>query len=149
MVLVLILALFFSKMLVLGVARWIPVWFGAISFCLVGLREELVTAVSRGKMAQAHFKRRFVLVGTNDETARMRGDIKERPEERIEIVAELDLNKTTTEQLIHLLHEHSINGVILSGKHAYFEQVEAAIHACELEGVEAWLVADFFKTQIS
>jgi exopolysaccharide biosynthesis polyprenyl glycosylphosphotransferase len=27
--------------------------------------------------------------------------------------------------------------------------VEAAIRACELEGVEAWLVADFFKTQIS
>src|SRR6185369_7609187 len=44
---------------------------------------------------------------------------------------------------------HSVNGVILNAKHAYFEQVEAAIRACELEGVEAWLVADFFKTQIS
>jgi exopolysaccharide biosynthesis polyprenyl glycosylphosphotransferase len=51
--------------------------------------------------------------------------------------------------LVELLHEHSVNGVILSAKHAYFEQVEAAIRACELEGVEAWLVADFFRTQIS
>jgi exopolysaccharide biosynthesis polyprenyl glycosylphosphotransferase len=48
-----------------------------------------------------------------------------------------------------MLHEHAVNGVILSAKHAYFEQVEAAIRACELEGVEAWLVADFFKTKIS
>jgi exopolysaccharide biosynthesis polyprenyl glycosylphosphotransferase len=39
--------------------------------------------------------------------------------------------------------------VILNAKRSYFEQVEAAIQACELEGVEAWLVADFFKTQIS
>ena len=29
------------------------------------------------------------------------------------------------------------------------EQVEAIIRACELEGVEAWLITDFFKTQIS
>src|SRR6185437_5163894 len=61
----------------------------------------------------------------------------------------LNLNETTITQLVELLHEHSVNGVILSGKHAYFEQVEQAIRACELEGVEAWLIADFFKTQIS
>jgi exopolysaccharide biosynthesis polyprenyl glycosylphosphotransferase len=48
-----------------------------------------------------------------------------------------------------LLHEHSANGVIINAKHTYFGQVEKAIQACELEGVEAWLVADFFKTQIS
>ena len=48
-----------------------------------------------------------------------------------------------------MLHEHSVNGVIISAKHTYFEQVENAIKACELEGIEAWLVADFFGTQIS
>ena len=51
--------------------------------------------------------------------------------------------------MVSLLHEHSVNGVILSARHTYFEQVEAVIKACELEGVEAWLVADFFRTQIS
>jgi len=53
------------------------------------------------------------------------------------------------DQLVTLLHEHSINGVILSARHTFFDQAEAVIKACELEGVEAWLVADFFKTQIS
>jgi exopolysaccharide biosynthesis polyprenyl glycosylphosphotransferase len=42
-----------------------------------------------------------------------------------------------------------VNGVILSAKHSYFEQVEAVIRACELEGIEVWLIADFFSTQIS
>jgi exopolysaccharide biosynthesis polyprenyl glycosylphosphotransferase len=53
------------------------------------------------------------------------------------------------ERLVEILHERSANGVILSARHAYFEEIEAAIRACELEGVEAWLVADFFKAQIS
>jgi len=39
--------------------------------------------------------------------------------------------------------------VIVSAKHTFFGQVEKAIQACELEGVEAWLLADFFNTQLS
>lgn len=146
-VLGLILALFFSKALVNVIARWIPLWFGGISFCLVAFREELLNAFSRSKFAKT--KRHFVLVGTDEETARMRREFQARPEENIEIVTTLGLNETTVEKLLELMHDHSINGVILSGKHAYFEQVEAAIRVCEREGVEAWLVADFFKTQIS
>jgi exopolysaccharide biosynthesis polyprenyl glycosylphosphotransferase len=149
LVLALIIALFFSKLLVQGVARWIPLWFGGISFFLVVVREEIVAMISRSKMAGGQHKRHFVLIGTKDETFNMRREIKHRPEENIEIIAELNLTDTTVEQLVQLLHEYSVNGVILSAKHAYFEQVEQAIHACELEGVEAWLIADFFKTQIS
>src|SRR5436190_15314708 len=47
------------------------------------------------------------------------------------------------------MHAQSPNSVILNGKHTYFGQIEKAIRACELEGVEAWLVAHFFQTQIS
>jgi len=149
MVLGLILALYFSRALVSAIARWIPVWFGGISFVLVVIREEFVSAMTRSKMSQGQNKRHFVLIGTKEETVRMRQEIKERPEENIHIIAELNLNDTTVDQLVQVLHEHSVNGVILSAKHAYFEQVEEAIRACELEGVEAWLIADFFKTQIS
>ncbi len=80
----------------------------------------------------------------------MRQEIKARPEENIKVVAALNLNEATIPQLLELLHEYSVNGVILSAKHAYFEHVEQAIRACELEAIEAWLIAaDFFKTQIS
>ena len=149
MVLGLILALFFNKMLVSSVARWVPLWFGGISFCLVVTREELLGAISQSRIGQAQHKRHFVLIGTNEEIARMREEIKQRPDENIEVIATLNLNDATVDELVQLLHEHSVNGVILSAKHAYFEQVEAAVRACELEGVEAWLIADFFKTQIS
>jgi exopolysaccharide biosynthesis polyprenyl glycosylphosphotransferase len=67
----------------------------------------------------------------------------------VEIVAHFDLNESPVEQLADLLHEHSANGVIISARHSFFGQVEKAIQLCELEGVEAWLLADFFNTQIS
>ena len=79
----------------------------------------------------------------------MEAELKAKSDEEVEILARLDLSETPVQRLVEMLHEHSVNGVILSARHAYFEQVEAAIRACELEGVEAWLVADFFKTQIS
>jgi exopolysaccharide biosynthesis polyprenyl glycosylphosphotransferase len=149
MVLVLVLALFLSRILVSVVARWIPLWFGAISFFLVVLREEILQFVSARRMTGQQNRRHFVLIGNAEETDRMRKEIRVRPEENIEIVAALNLNETTIPKLLELLHEYSVNGVILSAKHAYFEHVEQAIRACELEGVEAWLIADFFKTQIS
>jgi hypothetical protein len=45
-----------------------------------------------------------------------------------------------------LLHEHAVNAVLLTAKHTYFGQVEKVIAACELEGVEVWLMANFFQT---
>jgi hypothetical protein len=78
-----------------------------------------------------------------------REEIRRRPESGVEIVRELDLKEMQLEEFVHLLHEHSINGVILSTRHAHFDRAEVIVNACELEGVEAWLVADFFKTNIS
>jgi exopolysaccharide biosynthesis polyprenyl glycosylphosphotransferase len=39
--------------------------------------------------------------------------------------------------------------VVIAARHTHFGTVEKAIRACEVEGVEAWLMADFFQTQIS
>ena len=64
-------------------------------------------------------------------------------------MAEFNLIETPVQQIVNLLHDHSVFGVILSAKHTNFEQVEYVIRACELEGVEVWLIADFFSTQIS
>jgi exopolysaccharide biosynthesis polyprenyl glycosylphosphotransferase len=131
------------------VARWVVIWFGFISFGLVFAKEEVTRWLASTKLAQAQYRRRVILVGASDETARMEMELNSKSAEEIEILAHVDLGKTSVQRLVEILHEHSVNGVILSARHAYFEQVEAAIRACELEGVEAWLVADFFKAQIS
>lgn len=140
------LAMFFAK---LYIARSIPVWFGLFSFTLVYLKEVLFAVAARNKVGQGQNRRRFILAGTTEETARMRDEIRARPESGVEIVTELDLNQTELPELVKLLHEQSINGVILSTRHTHFDRAESVVNACEIEGVEVWLVADFFKTQIS
>jgi exopolysaccharide biosynthesis polyprenyl glycosylphosphotransferase len=130
-------------------ARGVVIWFGFISFCLVFAKEGLLRWAVSTRMAKAQYRRRLILVGARDEISRMESELNSKSAEEIEILARVDLNQTPVERLVEMLHEYAVNGVILSAKHAYFEQVEAAIRACELEGVEAWLVADFFKGQIS
>jgi exopolysaccharide biosynthesis polyprenyl glycosylphosphotransferase len=141
----LILALFLFRV---GIARWIPIWFGCLSFGLVFAKEEILLVLIKSKLAQAQYRRRFILVGPHDETNRVRRELRLKSPESIEVASELDLNQTPLQRLVDLLHEHSINGVIICAKNALFDQIEAAIRACELEGVEVWLLADFFKTQI-
>ena len=146
MSLVLVLTLFLFRTLM---ARWVVVWFGVLSFGVVFAKEALMQWARQSKLAQGQYRRRVILAGIGPETSRMWTELKAKSADEVEVLATLDLNQGSVDQLVELLHEHSVNGVILSAKHAYFEQVEEAIRACELEGVEAWLVADFFRTQIS
>jgi len=128
--------------------RWVVVWFGCLSFALVMTKEELLRLALRSGLARAKYRRRFILVGVQEELARTRAELAQ-AEEELDILGQLDLEQAPVSRLVELLHEHSVNGVIVSAWRAYFEPVEAVIRACELEGVEVWLVADFFKTQIS
>lgn len=130
-------------------ARSVIILFGGISFVLVALMEEVSRWVLRTRYGQAQMRKRVILVGSPEDTRRMVQDFEGRRQSGLEVLAELDLNERTMTDLVELLHQTSANGVIINARHTYFGQVEKAIQACEIEGVEAWLVADFFKTQIS
>jgi len=142
----LVLALFLFR---IEIARWVIVWFGVISFLLVSLKEELLGLALRSKLGQTQYRRRFLLIGSKEETGRVRAELRAKSPQAIDVIAELNLNETPMQHLVDILHEHSVNGVIVSARRTFFDQVEAAIRACELEGIEVWLVADFFKPQIS
>jgi exopolysaccharide biosynthesis polyprenyl glycosylphosphotransferase len=141
-----IICTFFGKELL---ARGVILLFGVFSFLLVFISEEINRFYIKRRLGQAQFRRKFVLIGSKDDTKRLRSELKQRPDESIEVICELDLNEYSVDRLIKLLHEHSASGVIINAQHTYFGEVEKAIQACEVEGLEAWLLADFFKTNIS
>lgn len=141
--------IFIAFIFKLQVMRSMMVAFGCISFCVIWIKEEVLRLFLQSKVAQSQYHRRFIIAGTDKEIPRMRHEMQAHANEGIEIVAELDLNQMGAQELIQMLHEHSVYGVILSARRTYFEQIENVIKACELEGVEVWLVADFFATQIS
>ena len=148
-VLTVLLAIVLNYLFKRELARAVIILFGFISFGLVMLKEELVRRWAESNAAQAQLRKRLILVGTTEDTARLQSQLTETSRDGIEILAKLNLNESPVDELVSLLHEHSANGVILSAKHTYFGKVEKAIQACELEGVEAWLMADFFNTQLS
>jgi exopolysaccharide biosynthesis polyprenyl glycosylphosphotransferase len=140
-----VLMMFFFK---LTLARSVIVLFGIISFVLLFLGEELMARLYRSRFARRQLSKRVVLVGSPDDTLRIKRELQV-GNTQMEIVGELDINESGVKELVALLHKESPNSVIINAKHTYFGQVEKAVLACEREGVEAWLVADFFKTQIS
>jgi exopolysaccharide biosynthesis polyprenyl glycosylphosphotransferase len=130
-------------------ARLVIIFFGVISFVLMYASEELLLLGYHSKFGQLQLKKRVVLVGTKEDNARTLADLRTQSADSLEVVGELDVNEATSAELAKLLHVRSPNGVILSAKHTFFGQLEKAIQTCEIEGVEVWLVADFFRTQVS
>lgn len=130
-------------------SRTVILMFGVFSYLLLAAKTIFLTQWRHSRLGQAQSKRRFVLVGTEEDSERLVAKLHQESHEEFSLVAQLNLNETPVETLADLLHEHSANGVILSAKHTFFGQVEKAVQLCELEGVETWLLADFFKTQIS
>jgi exopolysaccharide biosynthesis polyprenyl glycosylphosphotransferase len=130
-------------------ARSVILLFAPISFLVMMLKEELLRQWIQSRIGQAQMRKRLILVGSNEDCERINREFGSAGGDSVEIVATLDLNKSSIENLVDYLHEHSANGVLLCAKHTFFGQIERAIQACELEGVEAWLLADFFNTQVS
>ena len=141
-----ILLMFFLKE---SLARSVVISFGVVSFFLSFLYEEVRRAIYQSKLGPAQHRQRFIRIGSRHDTSWFLKNSKASLHDDIEVVAEVDLNDCAVARLIDLLHEHSANGVIINAKHIFFGEIEKVVQACEMEGVEVWLVADFFKTQIS
>jgi exopolysaccharide biosynthesis polyprenyl glycosylphosphotransferase len=67
----------------------------------------------------------------------------------LRVVDEIDLERQTVQDLVDSLHKHSVARVIFAGGHTMLGSLQDFISACEIEGVEAWLVADFIQLSIA
>jgi exopolysaccharide biosynthesis polyprenyl glycosylphosphotransferase len=147
-VVLIIFGIFLVRWPIERVARSVVIMFGFTSFGLILLKEEFVRRILQSGLGESQLKRRLILAGAPEDLERFIPTAKGGAFDGLEIVAQVDLNKQTVDDLVELLHYHSANAVVISAKHTYFGQVEKAVQACELEGVEAWLLADFFNTQV-
>jgi exopolysaccharide biosynthesis polyprenyl glycosylphosphotransferase len=142
---IVVLLFFFKEPAPRGVA-FIFILFSCV---LVWAKEEILRMALLSPMARAQYKRRVIVAGTAAENHRLKQMLKLRAGDEMDIVAEFNLTDAPMPQLIELLHEHAASSVLISSKHTNFERVENIIRLCETEGIEAWLMADFFATQIA
>ena len=123
--------------------------FPITSFVLVLAKEELVRRWAMSKHGLAQLQRRLIVIGTAEETDKVEARLAASDSNSVKVVARFNLNEAPIERFVELLHEHSVNAVVINANHTDFGAVEKAIQACELEGIEAWLLTDFFNTQLS
>jgi exopolysaccharide biosynthesis polyprenyl glycosylphosphotransferase len=113
------------------------------------LRERITIARYRKRAIREDLRERVVLAGTPHDVHVLRHSFTAEQIMEIEIVAEIDIENQPVTDLIEALHKHSVNRVIFAGGHSHLHRLQEGIAACEIEGVEAWLAADFIRTSIA
>jgi exopolysaccharide biosynthesis polyprenyl glycosylphosphotransferase len=132
-----------------ALSRGVILLFAVLSIGVLFLKDQLALARRRHTARQADQAIACLLVGPPAKNAEFEALLDQHPEWRLKVFGHLD---PTTESLAALpdrLHSEPIGCVIFNVTQTTFEDVQQAILACETEGVEAWLVADFVKTSIA
>lgn len=130
-------------------SRSVLLIFGVLSPTILLLRDRLAAYVYRRAMVRGQWRENVILAG---EAAAMKSFWKSLSSTlRLELnaIERVALCSNDVEVLTQALHRHSVGRVILCFKDMKIETLQRAIEACELEGVEAWLSADFIHTSVA
>jgi exopolysaccharide biosynthesis polyprenyl glycosylphosphotransferase len=100
----------------------------------------------RQRGAHLHLRKHILLCGAAPDRARWKERFLAQPAQDFAIRAEFDLRQEGVARFIEMLHEASVDIVVFSLEERVFPQVREALLACEAEGVEAWVSADFIQT---
>jgi len=136
LVLGLILLLFIVRM---QFARSVVILTGAFGGLFVYVRHELLHLLGASSLAQAQTRRRVLWLGLPEESARLRKALTASEQAVLEHVSDFDPRAQPASALGALLHEHSINLVVLSLAGLDRSEVAALVAVCEREGVEVLL----------
>lgn len=148
--LLLVLLAFLIFLFKLGdLARGVLVFFAMTGFMVISLRhfffEDFFHWLIRGKSEPAH----VLLVGECEHVEKFQTSIEEEGELKMKIVGSLHELTDLEHQISEWLYQEPIDGVIFAVSRTAFHEIQRALNICELEGVEAWVVTDYLKTEIA
>jgi exopolysaccharide biosynthesis polyprenyl glycosylphosphotransferase len=123
--------------------------FAMLGATVLLVRERITIERYRQRLKKEDLREPVVLAGTKMDMYALRDSFTPEQVMEIKIVAEIDLQNQPVADLVTALHEHSVSRVIFAGGHSQLNSLQEAIAACETEGVEAWLLADFIRTAIA
>ena len=93
-------------------ARSVIMLLGPVSFVLVFAKEELMRQWVQSRIGQSQITKRIILVGDRAETEKLHKDLCRSGSEAVEVAACMNLNESSIDDLVDLLHKHSANGVV-------------------------------------
>ena len=140
-------AMYFFRLAMLS--RGVVVIFALFSIVALFVKERLFQALLRHRARRGKGVAENILVGSEERNAEFAALLDEHPEWSLRVAAKLDSNTDLVSELPAMLHRYPVGCVLFNVSQTAFGEIEKAILACEVEGVEAWLVADFVKTSIA
>ena len=130
-------------------SRAVMPMFAALAAVALLTRERISILRYRRRLKKEDLREPVILVGTIADMAALRHSFTAEQVMNIKVTAEFDLETQPLSDLVAAMHKHSVSRVIFAGGHGQISRLQEAIGACETEGVEAWLVADFIRTSIA
>jgi exopolysaccharide biosynthesis polyprenyl glycosylphosphotransferase len=140
-------AMFFFRLVMLS--RGVVALFSFFSIVALFAKDRLFQAYMHHRARTGKEVTDVILVGSEERNAEFAAMLEEHPEWSLRVAAKLDPNSSVLTELPAMLHRYPVGCVIFNFTQTAFSEIEKAILACEVEGVEAWLVADFVKTSIA
>ncbi|MCE0498042.1 MAG: sugar transferase [Methylacidiphilales bacterium] len=113
---------------------------------VLALRAALFLLWLRQRGARTHLRQYILLCGRQEGRNRWKERFLSRPGKDYEIKAEFDLREEGVSRFIETLHVETVDIVVFNLDEHIIPQVQEALLACEAEGVEAWVSADFIQT---
>lgn len=145
--LVIIAIMYFFQLSLLS--RGVILLFAALSVAALQIKDMVFQLWLRRQVVRGRHARSAILVGSAESNMEFEAALAQNPDWNLRVLVTLDPAKQSLQHLPQLLHTNTVDCVVFNVGQTNFSEVERAILACEIEGVEAWLVADFVKTSIA
>jgi exopolysaccharide biosynthesis polyprenyl glycosylphosphotransferase len=120
--------------------------FFVLSCALLTARSAIFLVWLKQRGSRAHLRQYILLCGLDKDRQFWKSRFIAQPGKGFEIRAEFDLGQEGLQRFVDTLHDEMIDIVVFSLHETIFPQVREALLACEAEGVEAWISADFIQT---
>ena len=130
-------------------SRAVVIFSVALGALALLLRESWQREMIRRRMISGKGRARVVIAGEQGDIDAFLTNMTAEQRAEAEVMECIDIMRRPVSDLVAALHAHSISRVIFAAQHVHFSKIEEAVQACETEGVEAWIAADFFQTAIA
>jgi exopolysaccharide biosynthesis polyprenyl glycosylphosphotransferase len=130
-------------------SRAVPLLFILLATVVLLVKQRLIVRRIRRRAERGEVRERVLLAGVPQDIAALEQSLT--PEETmvLQVAERIDIEKQPISDLVEAMHRHTVSRVIFAASHGQLNRVEQAIGACEVEGVPAWLVANFIQTAIA
>lgn len=112
-------------------------------------REALVRSMVLHSVRAEDAKEAVIYVGSPESMADFEKGLPADVLEGIKVVDQYEPSKGSLEAFSALLKKESVGRVIFAPKHTEFGELAELVEICEVQGVEAWISADFIRTQVA